>query len=43
MEGREMRGRIRDDETPKRIPTVILTTPDAEPDIATTHKLHADC
>lgn len=43
MDGREVLSLIKDDQDLKTIPTVILTTSDAEADIVHTYKLHANC
>jgi chemotaxis family two-component system response regulator Rcp1 len=43
MDGREVLARIKDDELLKTIPTVILTTSDAEVDIAKSYQLQANC
>jgi CheY-like chemotaxis protein len=43
MDGREVLARIKADENLKSIPTVILTTSDAEADIATSYQLQANC
>jgi CheY-like chemotaxis protein len=43
MDGREVLSRIKADETLKSIPTVILTTSEAEVDIATSYQLQANC
>jgi len=43
MDGREVLARIKDDDTLKSIPTVILTTSDAEADIVNSYQLHANC
>jgi two-component system, chemotaxis family, response regulator Rcp1 len=43
MDGREVLARIKDDESLKTIPTVILTTSDAEADIVTSYQLQANC
>ncbi len=43
MDGREVLSRIKKDESLKTIPTVILTTSDAEADIAKSYQLHANC
>jgi chemotaxis family two-component system response regulator Rcp1 len=41
MDGREVLARIKDDADLKTIPTVILTTSDAEIDVAKAYELHA--
>lgn len=41
--GREVLAEIKNDDNLKRIPVVILTTSDAEEDIAKTYDLHANC
>ena len=41
--GREVLADIKNDDKLKRIPVVILTTSDAEEDIAKTYDLHANC
>lgn len=43
MDGREVLAHIKDDITLKTIPTVILTTSDAELDIVKSYQLHANC
>jgi two-component system, chemotaxis family, response regulator Rcp1 len=43
MDGREVLARIKEDENLKTIPTVILTTSDAEVDIAKSYQLQANC
>ena len=43
MDGREVLGLIKDDESLKRIPTVILTTSHAESDVMTSYQLQANC
>ena len=43
MDGREVLARIKEDEDLKTIPTVILTTSDAEADILTSYRLQANC
>jgi chemotaxis family two-component system response regulator Rcp1 len=43
MDGREVLALIKEDEALKTIPTVILTTSDAEADILTSYKLQANC
>jgi chemotaxis family two-component system response regulator Rcp1 len=43
MDGHEVLARIKADETLKTIPTVILTTSDADLDIATSYQLSANC
>ena len=43
MDGREVLERIKQDPKLKTIPTVILTTSDAELDIARAYELHANC
>ena len=42
MDGREVLAWIKEDDSLKTIPTVILTTSEAEEDIVKTHKLHAN-
>jgi CheY-like chemotaxis protein len=42
MDGREVLALIKEDESLKAIPTVILTTSEAEADIERTHRLHAN-
>ncbi|MCB2194479.1 MAG: response regulator [Bacteroidetes bacterium] len=42
-DGREVLKEIKEDETLKRIPVVILTTSRAEEDIIKTYNLHANC
>ena len=43
MDGREVLAHIKDDENLKTIPTVILTTSDAEADIVKSYQLQANC
>lgn len=43
MDGREVLAHIKEDDGLKTIPTVILTTSDAEADILTSYKLQANC
>jgi two-component system, chemotaxis family, response regulator Rcp1 len=43
MDGREVLAHIKDDKNLKTIPTVILTTSDAEADIMTSYQLRANC
>jgi len=43
MDGREVLAHIKEDDDLKMIPTVILTTSDAEADIATSYQLQANC
>ena len=43
MDGREVLAHIKEDDRLKTIPTVILTTSDAEADIATSYQLQANC
>jgi chemotaxis family two-component system response regulator Rcp1 len=43
MDGREVLARIKADDSLKRIPTVILTTSEAETDIAKSYQLQANC
>ena len=43
MDGREVLAHIKEDDDLKMIPTVILTTSDAEADIAKSYRLHANC
>jgi chemotaxis family two-component system response regulator Rcp1 len=43
MDGREVLAHIKEDDSLKMIPTVILTTSDAEADIAKCYQLHANC
>jgi two-component system, chemotaxis family, response regulator Rcp1 len=43
MDGREVLGQIKEDEDLKTIPTVILTTSDAQADILTSYNLRANC
>lgn len=42
-DGREVLEEIKNDETLKRIPVVVLTTSDDEQDILATYDLHANC
>jgi chemotaxis family two-component system response regulator Rcp1 len=43
MDGREVLAYIKEDESLKAIPTVILTTSDSEADIAKSYQLQANC
>src|SRR6202162_607129 len=43
MDGREVLARIKEDDHLKTIPTVILTTSDAEADIVKCYQLQANC
>jgi two-component system, chemotaxis family, response regulator Rcp1 len=43
MDGREVLAHIKENEDLKTIPTVILTTSDAEADILTSYQLRANC
>lgn len=43
MDGREVLAAIKADDELKHIPTVVLTTSDAERDILKSYKLHANC
>jgi chemotaxis family two-component system response regulator Rcp1 len=43
MDGRQVLAQIKTDSVLKTIPTVILTTSDAESDIAKSYQLHANC
>jgi len=43
MDGREVLAHIKQDENLKAIPTVILTTSEAEADIAKSYQLQANC
>jgi chemotaxis family two-component system response regulator Rcp1 len=43
MDGREVLAHIKEDENLKTIPTVILTTSEAESDILISYKLQANC
>ncbi|MEI9937830.1 MAG: response regulator [Pseudomonadota bacterium] len=43
MDGREVLVQIKEDDDLKTIPTVILTTSDAEADIAKSYELQANC
>src|SRR4029077_15875901 len=43
MDGREVLAHIKDDDSLKLIPTVILTTSDAEVDIVKSYQLRANC
>ncbi len=43
MDGREVLALIKEDERLKTIPTVILTTSDAEVDVVKSYELHANC
>jgi two-component system, chemotaxis family, response regulator Rcp1 len=43
MDGREVLAHIKEDEDLKKIPTVILTTSDADADILASYQLQANC
>src|SRR5580698_11076915 len=43
MDGREVLAHIKEDATLKTIPTVILTTSEAEVDVLKTYQLHTNC
>jgi CheY-like chemotaxis protein len=43
MDGREVLAHIKDDDGLRTIPTVILTTSEAEADVVTSYQLHANC
>jgi len=43
MDGREVLAAIKCDDNLKTIPTIILTTSNAQADIARSYKLHANC
>src|SRR5271154_4654876 len=43
MDGREVLAHIKEDENLKTIPTIILTTSEAEADIVKSYQLHANC
>lgn len=43
MDGREVLAHIKEDQDLKTIPTVILTTSEAEADIVTSYRLQANC
>jgi CheY-like chemotaxis protein len=43
MDGREVLARVKDDDTLKMIPTVILTTSGAEVDVVKSYQLNANC
>jgi CheY-like chemotaxis protein len=43
MDGREVLARIKGDDSLKTIPTVILTTSEAEADVANSYRLQANC
>jgi two-component system, chemotaxis family, response regulator Rcp1 len=43
MDGREVLANIKGDDSLKTIPTLILTTSDAEADIMKSYQLHANC
>ena len=43
MDGREVLARIKEDASLKTIPTIILTTSEAEADIARSYELRANC
>src|ERR1700691_777429 len=43
MDGREVLAHIKNDENLKTIPTIILTTSDADADVANSYQLQANC
>jgi two-component system, chemotaxis family, response regulator Rcp1 len=43
MDGREVLAQLKTDDTLKSIPIIILTTSEAEADIAKSYQLHANC
>jgi CheY-like chemotaxis protein len=43
MDGREVLAQVKDDDELKMIPTIILTTSDAEADIVKSYELQANC
>jgi chemotaxis family two-component system response regulator Rcp1 len=43
MDGREVLAQIKSDESLKTIPTIILTTSQAEDDVVKSYQLHANC
>jgi len=43
MDGREVLAHIKEDDSLKLIPTVILTTSDADADVVKCYQLHANC
>ena len=43
MDGHEVLAQIKGDDSLKTIPTIILTTSDAQADIAKSYQLHANC
>jgi chemotaxis family two-component system response regulator Rcp1 len=43
MDGREVLARIKQDDDLKTIPTVVLTTSEADADIMKSYQLHANC
>jgi two-component system, chemotaxis family, response regulator Rcp1 len=43
MDGREVLAHIKEDDSLKTIPTIILTTSDAEADILKSYQLQANC
>ena len=43
MDGREVLAHIKEDDSLRTIPTVILTTSEAEADVVTSYQLHANC
>ncbi|MBI4370348.1 MAG: response regulator [Elusimicrobia bacterium] len=43
MDGRELLGKIKEDNELKSIPVVVLTTSQANEDIVKSYKLHANC
>jgi chemotaxis family two-component system response regulator Rcp1 len=43
MDGREVLGHLKSDDSLKTIPIIILTTSDAEVDILKSYQLHANC
>jgi two-component system, chemotaxis family, response regulator Rcp1 len=43
MDGREVLAQIKNDENLRTIPTIILTTSEAEADVVRSYQLHANC
>ena len=43
MDGREVLARIKEDDDLRSIPTIILTTSEAEADVLTSYRLQANC
>ena len=43
VDGREVLGRIKQDDSLKSIPVVVMTSSDAEADVVRSYELHANC